>query len=98
MNIVLSGPSGSGKGTITELLMSIRGYQKFITCTTRKPRENERDGFDYYYLTTDKFLEYLNRGLMHNVRKYDGNYYGSFEKDIDNIFFKCTSDISVDTR
>ena len=74
MNIVLSGPSGSGKGTLTEVLMKIRGYQKFTTCTTRKPREHEKSGFDYYFLTLDKFLEYLNNGLMHNVREYGGNY------------------------
>ena len=50
MNIVFSGPSGSGKGTLTELLLKSSKFKKFTTCTTRKPRENEKNGFDYYFL------------------------------------------------
>lgn len=104
MNIVLSGPSGSGKGTLTELLMKKMGYKKFITCTTRKPRENERDGFDYYFISREKFEEYVNKGLMFNVREYGGNYYGSYERDIDNIIsetpviFQLTPDRAVEMK
>lgn len=45
MNIVFSGPSGSGKGILTELLLKTSKFKKFITCTTRRPRENEKNGF-----------------------------------------------------
>ena len=85
MNIVISGPSGSGKGTLTELLLKHNNFKRFITCTTRKPREDERHGFDYYFLDEDTFLKHVDNGEMHNVKMYGGNYYGSFEKDIDNI-------------
>ncbi len=101
MNIVLSGPSGSGKSTITEILMKKMGYKKFTTCTTRKPCENEKDGFDYYFISKEKFIEYMNKGLMHNVREYGRNYYGSFEKNMDNIesnvpiIFQLTPDRAV---
>lgn len=80
------------------------GYKKFITCTTRKPRENERDGFDYYFISREKFEEYVNKGLMFNVRKYGGNYYGSYERDIDNIIsetpviFQLTPDRAVEMK
>lgn len=80
MNIVFSGPSGSGKETLTELLLKSNNFKKFTTCTTRKPRENERNGFDYYFLDVKKFLNYVNSGEMHNIKMYGGNYYGSRKK------------------
>lgn len=101
MNIVLSGPSGSGKGTITEILMNKMGCRKFTTCTTRKPRENEKDGFDYYFLSEEEFKNYMSIGAMYNVREYGGNLYGSFEKNMDNIesnvpvIFQLTPDRAI---
>lgn len=85
MNIVLSGPSGSGKGTITEMLMNKMEYRKFTTCTTRPSRENEKNGFDYYFLSKEEFDNYVKNGVMYNIREYGGNLYGSFEKNMDNI-------------
>ena len=55
MNIVFSGPSGSGKGTLTKLLLKSNNFKKFTTCTTRKPRENERNRIDYYFLDEKNF-------------------------------------------
>lgn len=104
MNIVLSGPSGSGKGTLTELLLKSSKFKKFTTCTTRKPRENEKNGFDYYFLNEETFLNYVNSGEMHNVKKYGGNYYGSFEENIDNIrsnqdiIFQLTPDRAMEMK
>lgn len=104
MNIVFSGPSGSGKGTLTELLLRNSKFKKFVTCTTRKPRENEKNGFDYYFYDESTFLKYVNSGEMHNVKQYGGNYYGSFEKDIDNIqsnqdiIFQLTPDRAMEMK
>lgn len=104
MNIVFSGPSGAGKGTLTELLLRNSNYKKFTTCTTRKPRENEKNGFDYYFLDEKTFLDLVASGKMHNVKKYGGNYYGSFEKDMDNIksnqdiIFQLTPDRAMEMK
>lgn len=104
MNIVLSGPSGSGKGTLTELLMKERNFKKFTTCTTRKPRDNEKNGFDYYFISKEQFEEYMKNNQMFNVRGYGGNFYGSFERDIDNIIsnspiiFQLTPDRAIEMK
>ena len=104
MNIVFSGPSGSGKGTLTELLLKDPNFKKFTICTTRKPRDNEKEGIDYYFFDEKTFLEYVNSEKIHNVKKYGGNYYGSFEKDIDNIessqdiIFQLTPDRAIQMK
>lgn len=104
MNIVLSGPSGTGKGTLTEMLLKNSGFKKFTTCTTRKPRDGEKNGFDYYFLDEEKFLKLVESGEMFNVRKYGGNYYGSFERDIDHIIsskdiiFQLTPDRAIQMK
>lgn len=104
MNLVLSGPSGSGKGTVTEKLLLNDKFKKFITCTTRNSRELEMNGFDYFFLSEKQFKKYVNNGQMFNVKEYDGHYYGSFEKDIDNIktdsimIFQLTPDRALEMK
>ena len=85
MNIVFSGPSGAGKGTLTEMFLKDNNFKKFTTCTTRKPREGEKDGFDYYFYDKETFLQKVKAQEMFNVKEYGGNYYGSLEEDMDNI-------------
>lgn len=85
MNIVFSGPSGAGKGTLTEMFLKDNNFKKFTTCTTRKPREGEKEGFDYYFYDKETFLQKVKAQEMFNVKEYGGNYYGSLEEDMDNI-------------
>lgn len=70
--VVLSGPSGVGKDAILDELER-RGHRfhRVITCTTRAPRENERDGVDYYFVTDEQFDALIaNDGLLEHADVY----------------------------
>ena len=55
MMIVLSSPSGVGKTTLAKKIASLKKYEVSISYTTRKPRTNEKDGKDYYFISKDEF-------------------------------------------
>ena len=76
--IILSGPSGVGKGTVLNLLLS-RNPRIFssVSATTRQPREGEIDGVNYYFLTREEFEAKIDRGEMLEYASYNGNYYGT---------------------
>ena len=77
--IVISGFSGSGKGTIMKEL--IRRYpEKYalsISATTRQPREGERDGREYFFKTKEEFLSMIEHNELLEHAQYVGNYYGT---------------------
>ena len=75
--IVLSGPSGSGKGTVRAQVMKRGDFAFSVSATTRAPREGERDGVDYYYITREQFEERIANGDMLEYTEYNGNYYGT---------------------
>jgi guanylate kinase len=68
--IILSAPSGGGKTTIAKRLLETRkdvGYS--VSCTTRPPRDDEKEGQDYYFLSTSEFLARQQRGEFAGVRR-----------------------------
>lgn len=81
--VIISGPSGVGKGTIVNLL--IERYHKeqkklylSISCTTRKPREGEVDGKHYYFISERKFNSMIKKDDFLEYNKYGtGKYYGT---------------------
>ena len=82
MIIVLLGASGSGKSTIESELATHHGFKKIISYTTRKPRENEENGKDYYFVDNDTFKEILNRDLFAEYDEYSQNrLYGTLKSD-----------------
>ena len=77
--IIISGPSGVGKGAIRIYFMdddSLR-LTYSISMTTRKPRQGERDGVDYIFTTREKFEEAIAEGELLEWAEFVGNYYGT---------------------
>ena len=75
--IVLSGPSGSGKGTVCEVLKKKASFAFSVSATTRAPREGEVDGVHYHYITREEFEKRIRTGEMLEYTDYNGNYYGT---------------------
>ncbi len=75
--IVLSGPSGSGKGTVRDVLMRGRDFVYSVSATTRAPRVGETDGVDYHFITREDFEGRIRDGEMLEYTVYNGNYYGT---------------------
>lgn len=77
--IIISGPSGVGKGTIREYFMKDEGLNLTysISMTTRSPRKNEIDGKDYIFTTKERFEEAIREGDLLEWAEFVGNYYGT---------------------
>ncbi|KKI92675.1 guanylate kinase [Bacillus sp. SA1-12] len=77
--IVLSGPSGVGKGTVRKELFSQEdtAFEYSISMTTRKPREGEVDGVDYFFKTREEFEKLIAENKLLEWAEYVGNYYGT---------------------
>ena len=76
--IVVSGPSGTGKGTVCKALMTQRGGIAYsISATTRQPREGEVDGVNYYFISTQVFQRMIRRDEFLEWAAVYGNYYGT---------------------
>jgi guanylate kinase len=80
---VISGPSGVGKGTLRkELFKRMEGLTYSVSCTTRQPREGERDGVDYRFIDMETFMNYVKENKFLEWAKVHGNYYGTLESDV----------------
>ena len=76
--IVVSGPSGVGKGTIVKTLVKKRAdVVESVSCTTREPREGEKHGREYYFLTKEEFLRRIAENDFLEYDEHFGNYYGT---------------------
>lgn len=75
--IVISGPSGAGKGTICKELIKASDIEMSISETTREPRKSEVDGKNYFFVTREQFQEKVKQeGFLEYAEVY-GNYYGT---------------------
>ncbi len=76
--ITLSGPSGSGKGTIVKSLLSRNADTVLsVSATTREPREGEIDGVHYHFIDRATFLRMIEENAFLEYAEYNGNFYGT---------------------
>ncbi|CAG8626441.1 11535_t:CDS:2 [Gigaspora rosea] len=83
--IIIAGGSGTGKTTVENLLAQDPNIVKLISTTTRPPREREKDGQDYYFISKETFQAELEKGRFLEHVIYDGNHYGVYGKVVDLI-------------
>ena len=84
--IILSSPSGGGKTTIAKALLRRRndlGYS--VSCTTRPPRSEEKEGQDYFFLTREAFESAREKGEFAESAEVHGNLYGTLRREVDRV-------------
>lgn len=82
--VVLSGPSGAGKGTVLKYLLERnRNIRLSVSATTRDPRPGETDGKEYFFLPREKFQQMARNGEMLESAEYCGNFYGTPAAPVD---------------
>ena len=76
--IIITGPSGVGKGTVVkEILSKNKNIWLSISATTREPRAGEKEGVNYYFLNQEKFKEMIEEKLFLEWAQFAENYYGT---------------------
>ena len=85
--IVVTGPSGAGKGTlIRELLSQVPELDATVSATTREQRPGELDGVEYYFLTLSDFIDRVDRDeFLEHVRYVSGHRYGTLRSELERI-------------
>ena len=99
--IIMSSPSGGGKTTlIRKLLIDFPTIKLSVSVTTRKPRKNEINHIDYYFLSKSNFMDLVKTGaFIEWVKLYRKTYYGTLKKEIEDKIkrgYICLFDVDVD--
>ena len=80
--IVISGPSGAGKGTVCKAILEKNNFWISVSATTRSPRSTEIDGVNYYFITKEKFQEKIAAEDFLEYAEVYGNYYGTPKSEV----------------
>lgn len=86
MLIVLSGPSGCGKGTMLAEAVKRTACQISVSATTRQPRNGEVDGVNYHFITHERFEQYIAEDAMFEYAPYCDHYYGTLRSEVEAIW------------
>ncbi|ERI92850.1 guanylate kinase [Clostridiales bacterium oral taxon 876 str. F0540] len=80
--LVISGPSGAGKGTICKALLEKNDFWISVSSTTRSPRDGEVHGNNYYFITKEEFKDKIDKGDFLEYAEVYGNYYGTPKSNV----------------
>ncbi|NLL05148.1 MAG: guanylate kinase [Clostridiaceae bacterium] len=98
--VVVSGPSGTGKGTLLNNIRQKENNIKFsVSATTREPRDGEVEGVNYFFKTHEEFDSMIKKGELVEWVKYCDNYYGTPKRCIEDTIksgFDCLLEIEVE--
>ena len=83
--VVVSGPAGSGKGTVNAMLLKRDDFAFSVSATTRAACPGEVDGVNYHFITRESFLERIDSGDMLEYTEYCGNFYGTPLKEAEEV-------------
>jgi guanylate kinase len=88
--LIILGPSGVGKDTIINMLLNKypKIFYKLVSFTTRKIREGEKEGIDYFYITKEKFQEKKNENKLIGIQEYNDNFYASDKSKLEELMNK----------
>jgi guanylate kinase len=94
--VILSSPSGAGKTTITKkIIQKFQNFKISVSHTTRKPRPNEVEGIDYFFVNKLEFESLIKKNEFYEYAKIFDNYYGTSKKSVEFIL-KNNNDILFD--
>ena len=88
--LIILGPSGVGKDTIINMFLKKYPeiFYKLVSFTTRKIREGEKEGIDYFFITKEKFQEKKNENKLIGIQEYNDNFYASDKSKLEELMNK----------
>ena len=89
--LVISGPAGSGKGTVNAHLLRTGDFAFSVSATTRAPRPGEVDGVNYHFISREEFAGRIERGEMLEYTEYCGNFYGTPLREAEEVLASGTN-------
>lgn len=88
--VIFSAPSGAGKSTVVNHVLSLHPEMEFsISATSRSPRGTEKDGVEYYFISTEEFRERIEADAFVEYEEvYSGRFYGTLKSEVERIWSK----------